>query len=202
MRRCHDDVNFATGANHPAGAQPDDSRCSTCHIPQGASDFDASITGAHVVPTDSSLLSGLVATVQGVASGTGGSKPIVTFTLKDKKGNGVPTSALGSLSLTMAGPTTDYGYTSFGSDTTATPGYVTESATKASCGPDGTCVYTFTHAVPAGAPWAPMRSASKPVAPRPCFAGYSESAKHPVWSLESGQLFFRRWVARNAAARA
>jgi OmcA/MtrC family decaheme c-type cytochrome len=75
----------------------------------------------------------------------------VTFTVRDKKGNGIPLSALGSLSLTMAGPTTDYGYTSFGSDTTATPGYVTESAIKASCANDGTCSYTFTHAVPAGA---------------------------------------------------
>ena len=35
----------------------------------------------------------------------------------------------------MAGPTTDYGYTSFGSDVT-TPGYVTESvASTASCTP-------------------------------------------------------------------
>ncbi len=31
----------------------------------------------------------------------------------------------------MAGPTTDYGYTNFGSDTTATPGYVTESVADA-----------------------------------------------------------------------
>ena len=30
---CHDDVNFATGANHPGGIQADDSLCSTCHIP-------------------------------------------------------------------------------------------------------------------------------------------------------------------------
>ncbi|MES1258618.1 MAG: OmcA/MtrC family decaheme c-type cytochrome [Acidobacteriota bacterium] len=149
---CHDDVNFANGANHPAGPQPDDSRCSTCHIPQGASDFDASIVGAHVVPTESSLLSGLVATISRVANGTAGSNPVVTFTLKNKNGNGIQPSALGSLSLTMAGPTTDYGYTSFGSDTASTPGYVTESATtKASCGADGTCVYTFSHAVPAGA---------------------------------------------------
>jgi OmcA/MtrC family decaheme c-type cytochrome len=147
---CHDDVNFATGANHPAGAQPDDSRCSTCHIPQGASDFDASIIGAHVVPTESSALSGLAATIQSVANGTAGSKPVVTFTLKDKKGNGVPTSALGSLSLTMAGPTADYGYRNFGSDAIDTPGYVTESAKNASCSAAGGCVYTFTHAVPAG----------------------------------------------------
>ena len=147
---CHDDVNFATGANHPAGAQPDDGRCSTCHIPQGASDFDASIIGAHVVPTESSALSGLAATIQSVTNGTAGSKPVVTFTLKDKKGNGVPTAALGSLSLTMAGPTADYGYRNFGSDAIDTPGYVTESAKNASCSAAGVCVYTFTHAVPAG----------------------------------------------------
>ena len=147
---CHDNVNFATGANHPGGAYPDDTKCSTCHIPQGASDFDASIVGAHVVPVDSSLLSGLNATIVSVANGTAGSRPTVTFTLTNTKGNGVPISALGSLSLTMAGPTTDYGYTIFGPDTTSTPGYVTESATKASCSAAGTCTYTFTHAVPAG----------------------------------------------------
>ncbi len=148
---CHDNVNFETGANHPAGAYPDDTKCSTCHVPQGARDFDASITGAHIVPTESSLLSGLIATIGSVTHGTAGSRPTVTFTLTNTKGNGVPTSALGSLSLTMAGPTADYGYTSFGSDTASTPGYVTESATNASCSPAGTCTYTFTHAVPSTA---------------------------------------------------
>jgi OmcA/MtrC family decaheme c-type cytochrome len=148
---CHDDVNFATGANHPGGAEPNDNLCSTCHVPQGASDFDASIVGAHVVPTDSSLLSGLKATLVSIANGTAGNKPTVTFTLTNNAGNGVPISALGSISLTMAGPTTDYGYTVFGSATT--PGYVTESvsATAATCSAAGTCVYNFTHAVPAGA---------------------------------------------------
>ncbi len=67
---CHDNVNFATGANHPGGAEPNDNLCSTCHVPQGASDFDASIVGAHVVPTDSSLLSGLDATIMSVMNGT------------------------------------------------------------------------------------------------------------------------------------
>jgi OmcA/MtrC family decaheme c-type cytochrome len=51
----------------------------------------------------------------------------------------------------MAGPTSDYGYTSFGSDVT-TPGYVSENpATAAKCDNAGTCTYTFTHAVPAKA---------------------------------------------------
>lgn len=148
---CHDDVNFATGANHPAGAEPNDTLCSSCHVPQGASDFDASIVGAHVVPVDSSLLSGLKATIVSVTGGTAGNKPTVTFTLTNNAGNGVRISALGSLSLTMAGPTTDYGYTNFG--VASTPGYVTESVTAATatCSPAGTCAYTFTHAVPAGA---------------------------------------------------
>ena len=50
----------------------------------------------------------------------------------------------------MAGPTSDYGYTSFGSDVT-TPGYVSESATGAQCDTAGTCTYTFQHAIPADA---------------------------------------------------
>ncbi len=149
---CHDNVNFVTGANHPAGPEANDSQCSTCHVPQGATDFDASIVGAHVVPTDSSLLSGLNSTITNVANGTAGNTPTVTFTLTNNAGAAVPISALGSISLTMAGPTTDYGYTTFGS-ATSTPGYVTESATSATapCTAAGICTYTFTHAVPAGA---------------------------------------------------
>lgn len=149
---CHDDVNFATGANHPGGAQTDDTKCSVCHIPQGSADFDASITGAHVVPTESSFLSGLKVAITSVTGGTAGNKPTVNFTVTDNKGNGVPLSKLGSISATMAGPTTDYGYTNFGgSGTATTPGYVTESMTTATCSAAGACSYTFTHPVPAGA---------------------------------------------------
>jgi len=147
---CHDDVNFATGKNHPAGAYNDDTQCATCHIPQGTTDFDASIVGAHVVPTDSSLLSGLNVAITKVTNTLAGQKPVVSFTVTDKKGNAIPLSTpTFSISFTMAGPTSDYGYTSFGSDVT-TMGYVTESATGAACSA-GTCTYNFTHAVPAGA---------------------------------------------------
>jgi OmcA/MtrC family decaheme c-type cytochrome len=147
---CHDNVNFATGTNHPGGIQPDDTQCANCHIPQGELDFDASITGAHLAPTASSLLSGLAVNITNVQNGAAGSAPVVTFTVVDKNKNPVPLSALGSISLTMAGPTSDYGYTSFGSGVT-TPGYVTESASSATCSDSGTCVYTFTHTVPAKA---------------------------------------------------
>ena len=148
---CHNDVNFATGANHPGGIQFDDNQCHNCHIPQGEIDFDASIKGAHVAPTASSLLTGLAVNIAKVQNGTAGSAPVVAFTVQDGSGKPLPLSTLGSISFTMAGPTTDYGYTSFGSNTASTPGYVTESAAKANCDGSGNCSYTFTHAVPAKA---------------------------------------------------
>ena len=147
---CHDDINFATGKNHPGGPQPDDTLCAICHIPQGELEFDASIKGAHTIATDSASLSGLVVNITKIQNSAAGGKPAVSFTLQDASGKPLLASALGSLSFTMAGPTSDYGYTSFGSDVT-TPGYVTESATGASCGSNGSCTYTFQHAVPAKA---------------------------------------------------
>jgi OmcA/MtrC family decaheme c-type cytochrome len=147
---CHDDVNFATGVKHAGGPQFNDNQCATCHIPQGEIDFDASIKGGHVIPTESTMLSGLVVNITKVNNATAGSKPVVAFTLKDTAGTVVPLSKLGSLSFVMAGPASDYGYTSFGSDVT-TPGYVSESAlTSGSCGSES-CLYTFTHAIPASA---------------------------------------------------
>jgi OmcA/MtrC family decaheme c-type cytochrome len=152
---CHDDVNFATGANHPGGPQISDNLCAVCHIPQGELEFDASILGAHTIPDQSTMIPGLNFTLVKVANGGAGQKPTVTFTVRDNSGAGIPMSTFqnnaGSLSLTMAGPTTDYGYTSFGSDV-STPGYVTEGViNSASCGADGTCMYTFNHAIPADA---------------------------------------------------
>jgi OmcA/MtrC family decaheme c-type cytochrome len=148
---CHDDVNFASGTNHAGGPQISDNQCGTCHIPEGELDFDASIKGSHLVPTDSRNLKGLVFQIQRVENGLAGQRPRVTFTVKDNSGAPVPLSSLNNLSLVMSGPTTDYGKTSFGSDVT-TVGYVSESATTAAqCGGDGVCTYTFNHAVPAGA---------------------------------------------------
>jgi OmcA/MtrC family decaheme c-type cytochrome len=151
---CHDNVDFATGANHAGGPQISDNQCSICHIPQGELEFDASILGAHTIPDQSTMIPGLNFTLTNVTNGAAGQKPTVTFTARDNNGNGIPISTFkngGSLSLAMAGPTADYGYTNFGSDV-ATPGYVTESVlNSASCTSDGTCTYTFAHAVPATA---------------------------------------------------
>jgi len=150
---CHDNVNFATGLNHVNLPQLDDNQCSNCHIPQGELPFDASIMGAHITPTEYSGLPGLVINIVKVTGGTAGSAPAITFTLKDGGGNPIAASSLvgGSnrLAAVLAGPTSDYGSTGFG--TASTPGYVSEDATKATCGSDGTCVYQFLTVIPAKA---------------------------------------------------
>jgi OmcA/MtrC family decaheme c-type cytochrome len=152
---CHDNVNFATGANHVNLPQVDDKQCSQCHIPQGELELDASIKGAHVFPQESAANPGLVFKILSVDNGAAGKAPAVTFTVQDFKGNGVSMTEMAKspnrIALVMAGPTADYGYTSFGSDVT-TPGYVSENPVPtAKCGADGTCLYTFTHAIPAKA---------------------------------------------------
>jgi OmcA/MtrC family decaheme c-type cytochrome len=158
---CHDDVNFATGANHPGGFQPDDNECHNCHIPQGEIPFDASIMGAHVVPNDTAasypqnpdtLITSIKVTITGVTNTMAGQKPVVAYTVKDMKGNPIALNdpTLEDMQFTMAGPTTDYGYTSFGSDVN-TPGYVGEDGTQGKCDSSGNCTYTFQHAIPASA---------------------------------------------------
>jgi OmcA/MtrC family decaheme c-type cytochrome len=106
---CHDDVNFATGEGHPAGAYADDSACASCHVPQGDREFDASIKGAHTVPLKSAQLKGLIATIVSVDGAAPGQKPTVTFQLTEKDGTVINPQPFGSnLNLLMGGPTKDY----------------------------------------------------------------------------------------------
>lgn len=160
---CHNDINFQTGfssgsePNHPPGPLPDSSTCANCHTSTAQQPFDSSIPGAHVVPADTpqtypqnpdTFLAGLNFTISSVTNTAAGQTPTVIFTLTDNSGNNIPLSQA-SPSFTMTGPTADYGLTNFGSGTTNTPGYVTESAAGATCS-GGSCSYTFTHAIPAG----------------------------------------------------
>jgi OmcA/MtrC family decaheme c-type cytochrome len=154
---CHDNLNFATGVNHPGGPQPDDTQCASCHTPQGELPFDASIIGAHMVPEDAvagsayPLLGGVQIALTSVTNGAAGKAPTINFTLQDGSGKALPYSQMASLTFVMAGPTTDYGYTNFGSATT--PGYVTEngSASTVTCSAAGACSYTFTTKLPSNA---------------------------------------------------
>ena len=76
---CHDDVNWVTGANHPAGPQADDKVCASCHQPDSGVEFDASIKGAHTVWEKSKQLKGLSATVVSVTNMAPGKNPTAVF---------------------------------------------------------------------------------------------------------------------------
>jgi OmcA/MtrC family decaheme c-type cytochrome len=137
---CHDDVNFTTGKNHSDAqiVQLDDKNCATCHIPQGANEFDASIKGGHTVATRSYQLPGMNFSIVSVTNAKAGQKPTVTFTVIDNKKQIVDISKVSSLSLILTGPTSDYN------------GYTSESARAAQL-TGGQYVYTFSAAIPAGA---------------------------------------------------
>src|SRR5262249_4429689 len=132
-----------------------DNQCTQCHIPQGELEFDASIKGAHAIPTQSATAPGVNVEILKIDNGQAGKTPTVTFTIKDNSGAGISmaqmTGGNNRIGIVLAAPTNDYGYTNFGSDVT-TNGYVSENPVPtAKCSADGTCSYTFTHAVPANA---------------------------------------------------
>ena len=135
---CHDDVNFASGANHVNLPQVSDKQCADCHKPSGDTEFDASIKGAHTVTTSSTQLPGIVFSITRVDNAKPGEKPSVTFTVVDKAGTPIDITRLDFLNLVMTGPTADYN------------GYVSEDARKAPV-VGGQFVYTFTTALPAAA---------------------------------------------------
>jgi OmcA/MtrC family decaheme c-type cytochrome len=152
---CHDTVNFATGQGHVGLPQATDNQCKTCHIPQGEIDFDASIKGAHVVESLSSLAKGIVVKITAVDNAKPGQKPVISFTMTDRKGNPyefadvIPGAGRGRVAFTLAGPTTDYGT---GISGTGTNGYVQDNLTAtAATGSKGVFKYTFSTAIPADA---------------------------------------------------
>jgi OmcA/MtrC family decaheme c-type cytochrome len=141
---CHDDVNFTTGANHVNLPQPDDSMCKNCHTSNAVSDFDASIPGAHLIPSNSTALPGLVTKVLTVTGATPGNAPTVTFSLMDKSNNPVDISKITSIRVVLSGPNTDYN---------TGPGAIRVSETPPATtkGTNGVYAYTMTNKIPAGA---------------------------------------------------
>jgi OmcA/MtrC family decaheme c-type cytochrome len=140
---CHDNVNFATGANHVNLAQPDDKQCKNCHSANAVSDFDASVPGAHLIPSNSTSLPGLVTKVIKVDGATPGNTPTVTFSVMDKSGAPVDISKITSIRVVLAGPNNDY-------NTGAGAIRVSENP-NTTVGTGGTYVYKMTNKIPAAA---------------------------------------------------
>jgi OmcA/MtrC family decaheme c-type cytochrome len=135
---CHDSVDWVTGDNHVAGPQPDDSACASCHPPQGESEFDVSVKGAHTISTKSAQLAGLNMQILNVTGAAPGAKVTVLFKVTNGDGSPVAPSSLASLNVLLGGPTTDY------------TEYLRENARGATASGDA-WAYTFGAALPADA---------------------------------------------------
>ncbi len=139
---CHDNIDWTTGANHPGGPAKSDRFCANCHYPQGESEYDASISGAHIAPYKSRQLIHPQFKVLGVTNTGPGQSPTVQFSITDKNGNAISPGAMGGnsgrLAATIAGPTSDYRYS------------VQESANTAAYS-NGVASYTFKTPIPADA---------------------------------------------------
>lgn len=141
---CHDDVNFATGANHVNLPQIDNKQCANCHTSQATLDFDASVPGAHLIPENSASLPGLVTKILKVDNATPGNSPVVTFSVTDKSGNPVDIGTITSIRVVMSGNNVDYGVAPAGMTR------VSEDPSKTP-GSSGTYAYTMTAKLPATA---------------------------------------------------
>ncbi|MBI4910385.1 MAG: OmcA/MtrC family decaheme c-type cytochrome [Acidobacteria bacterium] len=194
---CHDDVDFATGANHAGVVQTDDRQCGTCHPPDGA-EFDLSVAGAHTMPWKSTQLAGLKLEITGVTGTNPGDRPTVSFKASDKQGNAVDATKLTSLAFILAGPTTDYTFVT----RNAAGSPATENALATVKPTLSEFTYTFTAAIPRDAKgsFAIGATSSRAVTIRGPRTGQSfpvnEFANNPVYyfSVDGSEVAPRRQV--------
>ena len=134
---CHDNVDLKTGKGHGLGPAAEGT-CTNCHQPEGP-EFGPSIVGAHTFPGNSTQLPGTVFDILKIEGGKPGSNPVVTFSIKDKKGEPINAAQMNNLSLVLAWPTSDY------------QTEIIEDARKAEPQGSGVHTYKFNYAIPAEA---------------------------------------------------
>ncbi len=104
---CHDDIVWETGEGHPI-PQLDDAMCGYCHQPEGDREFDASVKGAHVVPTQSSQLPGLNVEILSVDGALPGGHPTVSFAITTDDGAPVDIATMDRVGFIVGGPSSDF----------------------------------------------------------------------------------------------
>jgi OmcA/MtrC family decaheme c-type cytochrome len=165
---CHDNVDFATGANHSSNIIANDSQCTTCHGPASTLDNgQLTVIAAHVIPE--MVFQKKIAYNIIKASNTGpGQTPVVQFSVTDPTNGNKPWSLTtgepftyctnqnfgeANLSLAIAWSTTDYtnvgsGVTTEAAEPISAP--VTCAATPPTANGDGSYTITFPTAIPVG----------------------------------------------------
>jgi len=94
---CHDNVNFATGANHSAAhIVANDSQCTTCHGSTSTIDNgELQVIAAHVIPEDVEAAKFLYIVNNVTFKSTGGNLyPVVNFSVVDPTHNNAPYNIL------------------------------------------------------------------------------------------------------------
>ena len=191
---CHDKVNFATGDNHAGGKQGDDKKCASCHEPDGK-EFDASVTGSHVIPAQSKTVKGVKLAISGVVTSTTGS-PTVTFKVTDNSGKAIAPADMDYLALTLAGPTVDY--VNRVTETVyrkAAAGQPPAPAPKVEDAGGGAYRYTFTYRIP------PEATGSYAVGMEGYVMEKIEGVKDPVRIAGFNPVFYFALDGKTAAPR-
>jgi hypothetical protein len=133
---CHDDVDFATGANHSVGIPVDnDLACASCHPAGPTAEYDTTVRGAHQRDYLSKQLPGVIAKIISVEDTAPGDSPTVTYSLMSKKGMINPTS-MGRLRFAIVGPNEDFDF------------YLQEDVRSGSAPAGNNWTYTFAGTLP------------------------------------------------------
>ncbi len=125
---CHDDVNFATGANHsPSQFVAQNGECTVCHSPDGfGTGFAGSVADSHAIP-EKVAGANYRLNILSATSTAPGQFPVITYSVTNPaNGNaaynimntGDPVWANGSVSILLGWDTRDYHNQGNGSSTT------------------------------------------------------------------------------------
>jgi OmcA/MtrC family decaheme c-type cytochrome len=162
---CHDNVNFATGANHSSGIVANDTQCTTCHGPSSNLDNgQLQVVAAHVIP-EMVFQAQLAFNILKVSNTLPGKNPVIQFSVTNPTNGNRPWNvltdepfthcagaAVADLSLAIAWSTTDYtnvgsGVTSEAAEPVSLP--VTCAAVPPTANGDGSFTITSPTAIPA-----------------------------------------------------
>jgi OmcA/MtrC family decaheme c-type cytochrome len=155
---CHDNVNFATGANHTGGIQTNNAGCTGCHpaetggIQTESYPNGANVTAVHVIPVQVAAKR-FKYNIISIANTAPGQFPTITFSVTDPTNGNAPyniltdpefTSSASSLNVLIGWPTTDY--TNTGS--TRTPAQPISINARAGAMNNGDGTFTVAPTVP------------------------------------------------------
>jgi OmcA/MtrC family decaheme c-type cytochrome len=197
---CHAEINWVTGAGHSDQniPQANDTACATCHPQKGTQEYDTSVQGAHIVPSDSTQLKGINITLVSATNVGPGKKPILKFTVKDNKGANIPLSSFSSASVTIDGNTIDYA-----------AAVTSESVLADTADATGVFTHNFTYTIPASAKgtWTFSAQMRRTVVLTKAVGGtisFTEGAMNPILdvSVDGSVLKHRRTVVTLAKCNA